>query len=254
MATPHSTYGDAFADVYDDWYRDISDVDATVGRALAELAAGAALPVLELGVGTGRLAVPLAARGVDVVGIDASPAMLAGWPANDPTASVARVLGDMVDDLPDGPFALVFVAYNTCSTCSTDERQQACFAAVAAGWRRAARSSIEAFVPETAAPGRRSSVRSMTADSVVLSVTTHDADDQRARASSSSSARPAACGCGRGRSATPTAEQLDAMAPPPGFVVGQRWEDFAAHPFDARAVATSRDGVSHKSTCDRRPS
>jgi hypothetical protein len=54
-----STYGDAFADVYDDWYQDISDVDATVGL-LADLAVEfAPLPVLELGAGTGRLAVPL---------------------------------------------------------------------------------------------------------------------------------------------------------------------------------------------------
>ena len=55
-----STYGDAFADVYDDWYEGISDIGATVATLL-ELARGG--PVLELGVGTGRLAVPLAAAG-----------------------------------------------------------------------------------------------------------------------------------------------------------------------------------------------
>ena len=72
-----STYGDAFADVYDDWYHDISDVDGTVDL-LADLAAGfAGLPVLELGVGTGRLALPLASRGYEVIGLDASQAMLA---------------------------------------------------------------------------------------------------------------------------------------------------------------------------------
>ena len=68
-----STYGDSFADVYDDWYADVSDIDATVA-AVARLADGGA--VLELGVGTGRLALPLAATGTPVVGIDASQAML----------------------------------------------------------------------------------------------------------------------------------------------------------------------------------
>ena len=73
----NSTYGDAFADVYDDWYHDVSDAMATVDL-IADLARdNADLPVLELGVGTGRIAVPLASRGVRVVGVDASPAMLA---------------------------------------------------------------------------------------------------------------------------------------------------------------------------------
>ena len=69
-----SAYGEAMADVYDDWYAEVSDVEGTVAR-IAELAAGG--PVLELGIGTGRLALPLAAAGVEVHGIDASPAMAA---------------------------------------------------------------------------------------------------------------------------------------------------------------------------------
>ncbi|NDE59387.1 MAG: methyltransferase, partial [Acidimicrobiia bacterium] len=52
-----STYGDSFADVYDDWYDDVSDVDATTALVV-ELSRGGS--VLELGVGTGRLAVPVA--------------------------------------------------------------------------------------------------------------------------------------------------------------------------------------------------
>ena len=55
------TYGESFADVYDDWYADVSDVNATVAT-IARLAGDG--PVLELGVGPGRLAIPLAAAGV----------------------------------------------------------------------------------------------------------------------------------------------------------------------------------------------
>ena len=67
------SYGRSFADVYDAWYSDVSDVDATVARVRALSRDGR---VLELGVGTGRLALPMAITGVDIVGIDASDEML----------------------------------------------------------------------------------------------------------------------------------------------------------------------------------
>ncbi len=63
------TYGRSFADVYDEWYGDLDDL-AVLIELLAELADGG--PVCELGVGTGRIAIPLAATGVDVIGVDAS--------------------------------------------------------------------------------------------------------------------------------------------------------------------------------------
>ena len=68
------TYGEAFADVYDEWYADVTDTAACVA-AVARLAGGG--PVLEMGAGTGRLALPLATAGADVWALDASRAMLA---------------------------------------------------------------------------------------------------------------------------------------------------------------------------------
>ena len=62
-----------------------------------------AATLLELGVGTGRLAIPLAAAGLAVIGVDVSPAMLARLAEADPTGTVGAVVGDMVEDLPDGP-------------------------------------------------------------------------------------------------------------------------------------------------------
>ena len=91
------TYGDAFADVYDDWYADISDVAATVA-GLRELAGEG--PVLELGVGTGRLALPLAATGLAVHGIDASAAMLDRLRAKPGSERLVLTLGDMAGRAP----------------------------------------------------------------------------------------------------------------------------------------------------------
>ena len=107
-----ASYGDAFADVYDDWYRDLGDVDATVGL-IAQLAPPGG-SVLELGVGSGRLAIPLAAAGLHTTGIDASAKMLDLLTRNDQARNdqapneqapseqrgrVHAVRGDMVDDL-----------------------------------------------------------------------------------------------------------------------------------------------------------
>src|SRR4051812_12094324 len=73
------SYGAAFADVYDDWYGALSDAEVTadVVASLAAEAAGDRRPcVVELAVGTGRLAVRMARRGLAVVGVDSSPEML----------------------------------------------------------------------------------------------------------------------------------------------------------------------------------
>jgi SAM-dependent methyltransferase len=228
----HSTYGDAFADVYDDWYQEIGDVESTVDF-LAQLAAEfAPLPVLELGVGTGRLAVPLAGHGVHVVGLDASAGMLAKLAKNDPAGSITTCLGDMVDDQPIGPFGLVYVAFNTFFNLLSEARQQACFAAVAERLQPGAALVIEAFVPEPQ-PGSSVAVRSMTVESVVLSVTTHDEDAQTAQGHYISFSES------RGVQMRPwairyaTVDQLDAMAVAAGFRMAQRWEDAPGTQFTA---------------------
>ena len=230
-----STYGDAFADVYDDWYHDITDVDGTVDL-LADLAAGFAdLPVLELGVGTGRLALPLAARGFEVVGLDASQAMLAKLAEKDPSASVASVLGDMVDDQPAGPFGLVFVAFNTFFGLLTEERQRACFVSVAQHLAPGGAFVIEAFVPEPQA-GPPVVVRSMTAESVVLSITTHDETGQIAQGQHISISESGGVRMRPWAIRYATVDQLDAMARASGFRLDERWEDAQRAPFTAESA------------------
>lgn len=234
------SYGDGFADVYDEWYADVTDVDATVQRMVELAPAGGRL--LELGVGTGRLAVPIAAAGLRVVGIDSSEAMLAKLAERDADGQVESILGDMVHGLPEGPFDAVLVAYNTIFNVLADGGQQRLFRAVADRLAPDGAFVVEAFVPDAsarhgapdAAAGDGAStvtVRSMAADQVVLSVSVDRHDEQRAEgqfvqlsAAGGVRLRPWSI-----RWATPV--QLDAMAADAGLRLDRRWNDMTGAPF-----------------------
>ena len=224
-----ATYGEAFADVYDDWYAELGDLGATVAM-LASYAGGGR--VLELGVGTGRLAIALAPSVGEVVGVDASPRMLSALAAKPGGAAVRALQGDMVDDLPDGPFDLVVVAYNTLFNLRSEARQQSCMRAVAERLAPGGRFVVEAFVPADD-DGRTSGVglRSMSADRVVLSVSRSDSATQIAEGQyvefterGGVRLRPWSI-----RWATPT--QLDEMAAAAGLVLERRWGSFAGDEF-----------------------
>ena len=229
------TYGDAFADVYDDWYQDVTEVEATVDFIVELVGSGEHLPVLELGVGTGRLAVPVAARGLQVIGVDTSAAMLARLIENDPSGSVTGHLGDMVDELPPGPFALAFVAFNTFFNLLDAERQQACFIAVAERLSAGGAFVVEAFVPEPHA-GSSVGVRSMTVDSVVLSVATQDDATQTAHGHYISFTESGGVRLRPWAIRYATIEQLDAMASAAGLRVAERWEDARRTPFSGESA------------------
>lgn len=225
---PHS-YGDGMADVYDDWYARISDVDATVAT-LIQLANGGS--VLELGVGTGRLAAPLAATGVEVHGIDASDAMLRQIVDKPGGNLVHSVLGDMVTDLPAGPFALVFVAYNTLFNLPSEELQQACFHAVASRLAPGGYFVVEAFVPDPAHdPASSVDVRSITTDRVVLSVSTSDPSRQVAEGQYVDITESGGVRLRPWSIRWATVEQLDAMAAAAGLDLAHRWAEFDRSPF-----------------------
>jgi len=178
----HTSYGKAFADVYDDWYQGISEIDVTIAD-LVDLSDGGR--VLELGAGTGRLAIPLAyhdaAGSIRVFAIDSSEPMLAKLRDRDHEHRVEVSCGDMVEDLPEGPFTLVFAAYNTIFNLQTRQAQTACFAAVASRLVPGGRFVIEAFVPDHPPQhGDDISIRTLEADRVVLSISRHDAEHQTA--------------------------------------------------------------------------
>jgi SAM-dependent methyltransferase len=112
---------------------------------LAELAGDGA--ALELAVGTGRVALPLAARGVPVSGIELSTAMVDQLRAKDGAHLVDVTIGDMTTTRVDGSFRLVFLVYNTIGNLTTQEQQIACFANAAAHLEPGGCFVIEVGVP-----------------------------------------------------------------------------------------------------------
>lgn len=112
---------------------------------LAELAEGG--PVLEFAIGTGRVALPLASKGVDVRGIDLSEPMVARLRAKPGGAKIPVTIGDMASTHLGCAFGLVYLVFNTISNLLTQEEQIACFANAAAHLRPAGLFLIEVAVP-----------------------------------------------------------------------------------------------------------
>jgi SAM-dependent methyltransferase len=173
-----ATYGDRMADFYDELPTHPADADVAA-RFLADMAEGG--PALELGIGTGRVALPLAEHGVAVSGIDASAAMVARLRAKPGGAEIPVAIGDFADVAVDGRFALVFVAYNTFFSLLDADTQRGCFERVADRLAPGGRFVIEAFVPD---PGRfergqHLEVRHVGVDSAVVSVSRPNAPTPR---------------------------------------------------------------------------
>lgn len=173
------TYGEKIAEVYDELHPGVLTSDAAVER-LAGLAGDG--PVLELGVGTGRLAIPLAARGLRVAGVDISPAMLARLADKPGGERVHTVEGDFAELSLQERYRLVVVAADTFFMLTTQERQVRCFASVARHLTPGGVFVIEAFVPDRAkATAGSVAVRNVSADSIVLGASVHDPAEQRIR-------------------------------------------------------------------------
>ena len=139
-------FGEQVAARYDEVSSDMFDT-AVTGPAvdvLAKLAGDGA--ALEFAVGTGRIAVPLAQRGVRVVGIDNSAAMLDRL--RHKTQSVEALVGDMATTKVDGEFTVVFLVFNTIFNLTTQDAQVACFENAAAHLSSGGRFVIETRVPE----------------------------------------------------------------------------------------------------------
>ncbi|HEY5078092.1 MAG TPA: class I SAM-dependent methyltransferase [Acidimicrobiia bacterium] len=222
------TYGERVADVYDDWYKPV-DTAAEVAL-LAELARGGR--ALELGIGTGRIAVPLAAHGVEVHGIDASPAMVERMRAKPGGDAITVTIGDMADVPVDGRFALVFVVFNTFFQLYSQETQLRCFANVARHLDPGGRFVIHAFVPDTSRveAGEHLAVKEASLDRVRLDASVFDAQEQRL---DTTQVRITEDGIrlvhAKLRFAWPP--ELDLMARLAGLTLEDRWATFDKQPF-----------------------
>ena len=173
------TYGERIAARYDELYAELDPTDAV--ETLVQLAGGRRGPVLELAIGTGRIAVPLAARGVEVHGVDVSEAMVArlrGKPGGD---AIPVTMGNFADVPVEGRYGVVFIAFNTFFGLTTQEEQVRCFENVAAHLADEGVFVLEAFVPDVTRFDRRQRVSAITVelDEVQLEATSYDPLAQR---------------------------------------------------------------------------
>lgn len=172
----HDTYGERVAGVYDEWF---SDYDSHAIELLAELAQGG--KALELGIGTGRFALPLSAKGVEVEGIDAATAMVSRLQAKPGGDRIKVTPGNFADVPVEGKFALIYIVFNTFFALSSQEEQVRCFRNVAAHLAPGGCFVIEAFVPNLNrfTGDQVNWATKVTTDEVQLDVGRHDAATQQ---------------------------------------------------------------------------
>jgi SAM-dependent methyltransferase len=226
-----STYGDAWAEIYDD--------EATISppgevEFLAEVAGDG--PVLELGVGTGRVAVPLAERGLEMHGLDPSQGMLARL----------REKSDRVeihDGVMDGfdlglQFSLVYVVFSTIFAPLTQEEQLATFRTVARHLSPGGAFVVQAFVPDLTRfdRGQRLGALDIGVDRLVVEATKVDRAQQLLTGQrvvvTEEGARLYPL---KIRFAYPP--ELDLMARLVGLRLRDRWADFERTPYDSASDA-----------------
>jgi SAM-dependent methyltransferase len=178
-----STYGQRIARVYDAWHEE-RFARQTVEAVSFLLDAAGEGPVLELGVGTGRLAIPLADQGLRVHGIDGSRRMVAAMRAKPGGRRVRVTIGDFERFPMTGSFSLVFVAFNTFFGLLSQEAQVRCFRHVARHLQPGGRFVVEAFVPDLSRfdDDQRTSAVAIDTDSVRLDASLHDPVEQRVTA------------------------------------------------------------------------
>ena len=220
------TYGESFADVYDDWYSDLPDHDFTV-RVAASLPDRSAR-VLELGVGTGRLIARLRSLRVhidSIVGVDSSAAMLDVARSRDLGPDTELVRADFSHELPNGPFDCVFVGYNTFFNLPDHAAMAACMRLVADRLAKDSFFMIDVANPVGIPPGTTTAELPRPGADPVRSITVHDPAAQRitGRFVESTDGTPTRVREWSVRYASP--EQLDAIAHGAGLTLVSRCAD-----------------------------
>jgi len=176
-----TTYGDSFAEVYDQWYADLDDADFL--ESVVSSLPPQSVRILELGVGTGRLVAhwlslrPMA--GDTIIGIDSSAAMLQIAKEKNFPASVSFICGDFSEQLPNGPFDVVFIGYNTLFNVPDESALQACISRIAHVLAPTGSLFIDAVIPNSTEASTRESMQTMASGEEVLATSHHDPATQR---------------------------------------------------------------------------
>jgi SAM-dependent methyltransferase len=201
---------------------------------LADLADGRR--ALEFAVGTGRVALPLSGRGVDVAGLERSRAMVERMTAKPGAERVPVTIGDMATTRVDGRFGLVYLVYNTITNLLTQDEQVACFCNAADHLDVGGHFVIEVFVPalRRLPPGERFVPFDVSPDHIGVDeyevaeqrLTSHHASFAEGRAEITESPH---------RYAWPA--EYDLMARIAGLTPTERWNDWHRSPFTADSTS-----------------
>lgn len=224
-----ATYGDGFADVYDEWYGEITDAGATSTFMAARAVDG---PVLELGIGSGRLAAPMREAGLNVIGVDASDAMLSRCREQHP--SIVTVRADLAHLPFRGPLGGALCAFNTLFNLPSEATQQALFDTVASALSPGAPLVIEAITGTNLGAGPASSVgvSQLSVDQLVLSATVLDHESQTIKGQHVEISEAGGVRMRPWMLRWTTPNQLDRLAGNAGLVLAERYQGWDEEPFN----------------------
>jgi SAM-dependent methyltransferase len=215
-------------------YCDMQRGDEAEAVALLAGLAGSG-PALELAIGTGRIALPLAERGIRVDGIDLSPAMLAELEAQRGGSEISVTVGDFADVPVAGAYRLIYVVWNTLFNLLTQEDQVRCFENVAAHLAMDGVFVVEAYVPAFLHQLRNDQhvdAEAVRVDEVRLDVLRHDRATQTIEESHVTlSAAGVHLNPVVQRYAWPS--EIDLMARIAGLRLRNRWGGWDKRPFDS---------------------
>jgi SAM-dependent methyltransferase len=226
-----AAYGEAWSRDYDRLFESRDDPAAIIS-ALSGLTTGRS--VLELGIGTGRLAVPLHDAGWRVAGVEASPAMVEGLKKRAGDRPIEVVTGDIRDFAIQGRFDVVLIAFSTLFLLPDQRSQVACLARAVAHVAEGGLLVVEAFVADHTrwSDGKRLALSRWTADGIEIEAARHDRANQTIEVrylglgSGATTVRPLSL-----RYAWPA--EIDLMAELAGARRRARWSDWSGSPYDA---------------------
>jgi SAM-dependent methyltransferase len=234
LAQPVDRFGEAVAARYDERHAEMFD-PAVVEPAVEFLAALACEGrVLEFAIGTGRIALPLAARGVELHGIDLSEAMLARLRRKPGGERIPVSVGNIATTRVEGRFALVYLVFNTLPNLTSQAEQVACFRNAAAHLEPGGRFVVEVRVPQLRLLPAGHTFRAFALGEHYIGIDEYDTASQEM-----TSHHYRLNGSQVERRSIPFRyvwpSELDLMAQLAGMTLRERWADWTRQPFTAES-------------------